>query len=62
MDIPQHKHCVVCGKAIPLGEEFCSDTCRDRYQAEMKKRRFLMNLFYAMILFFIFMMVISAFT
>lgn len=28
----EHKHCVVCGKAISLDKEFCAQGCRDQYQ------------------------------
>ena len=36
----EHKHCQVCGKAIPLGQDFCSDQCRDKYfEVEEKKNK-----------------------
>ena len=28
----EHKHCVVCGKAIALEKDFCTQTCKDQYQ------------------------------
>ena len=35
-----HKHCQVCGVAIPTSEDFCGDTCRDKYfEVEEKKNK-----------------------
>ena len=35
----QHKHCMICGKAIPLDEEYCSPECKGVMQTKVKKRR-----------------------
>ena len=40
--IPQHVHCNLCWKAIPVGEKFCSDDCKQKYQAMKKKGRILL--------------------
>lgn len=34
--IPQHRHCVVCGKAFVGEGKFCSDGCKDSSTAEVK--------------------------
>ena len=34
-----HRHCKVCGKAIPPGEEFCSDECRQKYMGWIEKEK-----------------------
>mgnify|MGYP002352547775 CR=1 FL=1 len=34
----EHKHCIVCGKAIALGQDFCSQPCRDKYQKVEKDK------------------------
>lgn len=35
-----HKHCIVCGRAIPLGQDFCSTECKDSYtKADKSKSR-----------------------
>lgn len=39
--IPQHVHCNLCWKAIPVGEKFCSDDCKQKYQNMRKKGRIL---------------------
>lgn len=33
-----HKHCVVCGRAVPLDKEVCSQECQDKYQSYEKKK------------------------
>jgi len=35
----QHRHCQTCLKAIPLGEEFCNDECRDKWNQMIKANR-----------------------
>ncbi|MCD6468321.1 MAG: DUF2116 family Zn-ribbon domain-containing protein [Thermoplasmata archaeon] len=47
--VPQHKHCPVCGKAIPLEEAFCSEECKQKYQQMLKRRRQLLFLMYIML-------------
>lgn len=44
--IPQHAHCQICGKAIPYGEIVCSDECRERYGALVKKRKMYIYVMY----------------
>ena len=39
--IPQHVHCNMCWKAIPTDEKFCSDECKQKYQAIRRKGRML---------------------
>ena len=34
--IPQHRHCVSCGKAFVGEGKFCSDACRETSSAEVK--------------------------
>lgn len=36
----EHKHCVVCGRAVPMEQDFCSAECKDGYtKADKKKGR-----------------------
>ncbi len=38
--IPQHKHCVKCGKAFVDGTgRYCSEACKDEKKAELKKSK-----------------------
>ncbi|NLL95230.1 MAG: DUF2116 family Zn-ribbon domain-containing protein [Thermoplasmatales archaeon] len=41
--IPQHRHCIRCGKAFVGEGGYCTDLCRDTKQAELKasKRKLL---------------------
>lgn len=54
--ILNHKHCQVCGDAIPADERFCTDECREKYEAMIKKKRIWMYVFYALMAVFIFML------
>lgn len=51
MRIPPHGHCVVCGKAVPEGEKFCSDECEATFK-KMQRAKF-MQIIYMLILVFI---------
>jgi len=47
--IPQHMHCSMCGKAIPISETLCSDECKQKYDAMVKKRKLWVYIMYAAI-------------
>jgi len=47
--VAQHTHCQICGKTIPISETLCSDECKQKYQAMIKKRKMLMYIMYALI-------------
>lgn len=34
-----HKHCPICGKAMPNDRKFCSQECRDNYLKDQKKQK-----------------------
>ncbi len=57
--ILQHKHCNICGKAIPVDETFCSDECKEKWNAMVKKRKMMMYIMYGMILVFIVLILFS---
>ena len=59
MEIEQHKHCIVCGRAIPPGKEICSRKCRDKYEAMMKRRKMLTSALYALMFIFIIMFLVN---
>jgi len=44
--IVQHKHCQICGKAIPLKEKFCSEECEQKFNEIVKKRKILIYILY----------------
>jgi predicted nucleic acid-binding Zn ribbon protein len=37
--IPDHRHCIICGKAIPPKEEICSDECRKIQAYRLRRER-----------------------
>ena len=58
--IPQHTHCNICGKAIPSSETLCSEECKQRYQAMLKKRKTYMYIMYAAIFLMIALLIIPS--
>jgi predicted nucleic acid-binding Zn ribbon protein len=57
--IPQHKHCMICNKAIPAKITLCSDECEEKYKAIESKRRNYMYIMYALFAFIILMVIFS---
>ena len=39
VQIPQHKHCQVCGKAIRSKETMCSDECKAEWDKTISKKK-----------------------
>jgi len=58
--ILQHKHCSICGKAVPVDETFCSDECKEKWAAMVKKRKTMMYIMYGMIVVFIVLMLYTS--
>jgi len=57
--IVDHRHCRICGKAIPPGREFCSDECENvhrRAEARQKRMRNILLILYVVVFLSIFMM------
>lgn len=46
--IPQHKHCMICHKAIPAKEKLCSDECQMEFEKLDRKRRSYMYIMYGL--------------
>jgi len=57
--IPQHQHCQICGKAIPLGETLCSQECRQKYQNLVRRRKLMLYLMYGILAAIIVVFVLS---
>jgi predicted nucleic acid-binding Zn ribbon protein len=47
--IPQHTHCHMCGKSIPVGETLCSEECKQKFQSLVKRRKLILYLMYGML-------------
>ena len=43
----QHKHCIVCLKAITLARDYCSDTCKEVHTTKIKKQKRMLYIMYA---------------
>ena len=37
--VPPHSHCKVCGKAIPVSKEHCSNECRGKEEKGEKRAK-----------------------
>jgi len=57
--IPQHVHCNMCWKAIPVSEKFCSDECRQKHQKIMKSKKLIWYAFMGIMVAFFVLFVIS---
>jgi len=47
--IPQHNHCHVCMKAIPIEETLCSEECKQKYQTNLKRRKLMVYFMYGLL-------------
>jgi predicted nucleic acid-binding Zn ribbon protein len=56
--IPQHTHCHMCGKSIPVGETLCSEECKQKFQSLVKRRKIFLYLMYIMLAAFIIIIVV----
>ncbi|MCL7396341.1 MAG: DUF2116 family Zn-ribbon domain-containing protein [Thaumarchaeota archaeon] len=48
-----HRHCRICARAIPPGEEFCSDKCRqvfEDYKRREKRSRYIFYIVYGILM------------
>lgn len=59
--IPQHTHCQICRKAVATQEPFCSEECKQQYEAMKKRNRLWVYVMYALMVFIIIVIVLSAF-
>ena len=47
--VPQHAHCLMCGKSIIVGETLCSEQCKQKYNTMLKRRKLIVYLMYGML-------------
>ena len=47
--VPQHVHCNICGKSIPVGETLCSEECKQRFRSLVKRRKLMVYLMYGLL-------------
>ncbi|UCH87920.1 MAG: DUF2116 family Zn-ribbon domain-containing protein, partial [Thermoplasmata archaeon] len=57
--IPQHKHCMICHKAIPVKESLCSEECQEEFDRLDRKRRNYMYIMYGLFFVIIIMVILS---
>ena len=44
--IPEHKHCPVCGRSMPVDFDFCSRECREKHYARVRREGRIRLIFY----------------
>lgn len=59
IQIPQHAHCWVCGKAIQAEDKTCSAECKAKMDLQQKKRKQLMYVMYGAMGIFLLMLVMQ---
>lgn len=47
--VPNHSHCVQCGKAIPADDRTCSAECADELEEENTRRKRMMYFTYGLL-------------
>jgi len=47
--VPQHAHCLMCGKSTPVGETLCSEQCKQKYNTMLRRRKLIVYLMYGML-------------
>ena len=58
----QHKHCNVCGRAMPSSdEELCSEECKAKHESLLKKRKTYVYMMYGAIIIMIVFLFFSLF-
>ncbi len=60
--VGQHKHCQICGKAIPITETLCSEECKQKYKDMLKKRKIMFYVMYGLMGVFIIMLLLQVST
>lgn len=58
--VPEHKHCEICGKPIPVGDRLCgSDACLKAWKDALKAKKRGMYMFVGLILILLLMSTIG---
>ena len=58
--IPQHTHCTMCGKTIPITEIVCSEECKGKYERVIRRKKLLFWMMNALVIVFIIIIILSA--
>lgn len=57
--IPQHGHCVICGRAMPFGEKTDSPECGEKLATVNKKRKQMMWMMYGAMAFAVAILILN---
>ena len=50
VEIPDHRHCQMCGKIVPPDQTFCSKACREKFENIIRKRKRLLLILYLVLI------------
>ena len=59
MEVDQHKHCLICGRAVPLKQQYCSKRCKAQHMAARKKQKMWMNILWALMIFLVIVLIMG---
>jgi len=60
MEIEQHKHCIICGRAVPFKQQYCSKKCKAQHKAAaIKKQKMWMNILWALMIFLVIVLIMG---
>ncbi len=59
MEVEQHKHCIICGRAVPFKQQYCSKRCKGQHQAAIKKQKMWMNILWALMIFLVIILIMG---
>lgn len=58
VQIPQHKHCLTCGRAHPADQQYCSTKCEEDFVSMQKRKKKVLIINYSIMIFFVFLLIL----
>ena len=46
VDVPEHRHCQMCGRVVPVERNFCSRECEEKFEKIIRRRKRLLLILY----------------
>jgi predicted nucleic acid-binding Zn ribbon protein len=59
VDVPDHRHCEICGRVVPPNERYCSPKCEEKAAKERKSMERFRKIWIAILVAFTIFMVIQ---
>ena len=58
-DVPDHRHCEICGRVVPPNEKYCSPKCEEKAVKERKSMERFRKIWIAILVAFTIFMIIQ---